>query len=250
MKHFGKKSVPVFLLFLILFGFSNCNPKVEEPAIEPVAAPKQIVEVSEAKDMYDRYGERRVPLIQRYEDSINRGTTNDKMQQMPKGDANKAQMQASPAKFDVARYVYYDYATIKNYIAYIEQEAKAANVEISTLRLYFSNYSDAEKFPDGSPVLHPRQNSIMLSPTIKKGKQDYLFYIGENEGRAEAVLLNDAFGPVDTSGMGAASSRAEKLYASFLFAPSETKTNNALPNYQNGKSLSMNRGGGVPPPYN
>ncbi len=248
--NYGKKSVPLFLLVMILIGFSNCKPKMEEPQIEPVAAPKQIVEVSEAKDMYDRYGERRVPLIQRYEDSINRNAGNDKMQQMPKGDKNKAQMEEAPAKFDVARYVYYDYATIKNYIAYIEQEAKAANVDISTLRFYFSNYSDAEKFPDGSPVLHPRQNSIMLSPTIKKGDRDYLFYIGDLDGKAEAVLLNDAFGPVDASSMGDASPKAEKSYASFLFGPSESKTINAIPSYQSGTSLTLNRGGGIPPPYN
>ncbi len=242
MTNYGKKSVPLFLLVMILIGFSNCKPKMEEPKMEPVDAPSQIIEVSDAKTMYDRYGERRVPLIQRYEDSINRSGVNDKMQQMPKGDRSKAQMEEAPAKFDVARYVYYDYATIKNYIAYIEQEAKAANVDISTLRFYFSNYSEDPK------NVHPRQNSIMLSPTIKKGDRDYLFYIGDLDGKAEAVLLNDAFGPVDGSGMGIAIDQNEKSYASFMPDLLAPNTNLAVtPIFYAGGSVTMNRGSGAPP---
>ncbi|MCJ7467843.1 MAG: hypothetical protein MUO53_14260 [Maribacter sp.] len=244
MKNYGKKSVQRLLLVLILILSYNCKPKMEaEEANEtPVKAPEQIIEISEAKDMYERYAERRVPLIQRYEDSINRGMAGDKMQQRPQGDKNQAQMEAAPEKFDVARYVYYDYATIKNYIAYIEQEAKAANVDISTLRFYFSNYSEDPK------NVHPRQNSIMLSPTIKKGDRDYLFYIGDLEGKAEAVLLNDAFGPVDASGMGNAPKNDGKSYASFI--PNLImKSNASLPYYQSGKSVTMNEGNGAPPPY-
>jgi hypothetical protein len=209
----------------------------------PVKAPEQIIEISDAKDMYERYGERRVPLIQRYEDSINSGRAGDKIQQRAKGDKNQGQMQAAPEKFDVARYVYYDYATIKNYIAYIEQEAKAANVDISTLRFYFSNYSEDPK------NVHPRQNSIMLSPTIKKGDRDYLFYIGDLDGKAEAVLLNDAFGLVDAEGMGNAASNDGKSYAAFM--PNLiTKSKASLPYYQGGKSVTMNEGNSAPPPYN
>ncbi len=231
MINHGKKSVRRLLLVLILIGAYNCKPKMaaETPQETPVKAPEQIIAISEARDMYDRYSARRVPLIQKYEDSINGAKTGDKMQQR----------QEAPAKFDVARYVYYDYATIKNYIAYIEQEAKAANVDISTLRFYFSNYSDDPK------NVHPRQNSIMLSPTVKKGDRDYLFYIGDLDGKAEAVLLDDSFGPA--AGMGATLSNDEKSYASMLPNLTMPNANLLAPTYQGGTSVTMNRGSGAPP---
>jgi hypothetical protein len=247
MKHYGKKFSPTLLLAMTLIGIGGCNTKIDReiPASVLVEAPKQIIAVDEAKGFYDNYTNRRVPLIQHYEDSINRARANDKIQQMQRqGDTSKApQAEASPAQFDVARYVYYDYATIKQYLEYIEQEAKMANVEISTLRLYFSNY------PDDPQFVHPRQNSIMLSPTLKKGDRDYLFYIGELNGKAEAVLLDNAFGPMKTDGMGEGSIRDQKSYASFLPSLGTNHPNPSMP-LQDGKSLTLNRGNGVPPPYN
>ncbi len=246
MKYYGKKFTTPLLLAMTLVGISGCNTKIDReiPAAAVVDAPKQIIAVDEAKGFYDDYSKRRVPLIQRYEDSINRARANDKMQQMrQQEDASKAQAEAEPAQFDVARYVYYDYATIKQYLEYIEQEAKLANVEISTLRLYFSNY------PDDPQFVHPRQNSIMLSPTLKKGDKDYLFFIGESEGKAEAVLLDNAFGPMKADGMGDGSTRDGKSYASFVPSLSTNHPNPAMP-LQGGKSLTLNRGNGVPPPNN
>jgi hypothetical protein len=184
--------------------------------------------------MYDNYSTRRVPLIQRYEDSINRGKGGEKMQLNA----------AAPKPFDVGRFVYYDYKTIKQYLDYIEQEAAAANVEISTLRIYFSNYPDKEFFSGTKDsILHPRQNSIMLSPTIKKGKRDYLFYIEEGAESQEAVILDDNFGT--PKGMGLIKLEEENSHASF--APNFFKPN-PRPVYA-GKSVTMNSGSGVPPPY-
>ncbi|MGB5369091.1 MAG: hypothetical protein WBN18_01570 [Flavobacteriaceae bacterium] len=239
MMHYGKKSKNPFLFLLILIGFNSCNTKLDHelPRTAPVDAPKQIIAIHEAKGFYDDYTKRRVPLIQRFEDSINRARANDKMQQM-----QQAQAEEEPAQFDVARYVYYDYATIKQYLEYIEQEAKMANVEISTLRLYFSNY------PDDSQFVHPRQNSIMLSPTLKKGDRDYLFYIGELDGKAEAILLNNDFGPMKADGMGDGSTRDGKSYASIVPSLGSNPPNPAM-SLQSGKSLTLNRGNGVPPPY-
>ncbi len=246
MKHISKKFTTPLLLAMILFGIGACNTKIDReiPAAAVVDAPKQIIAVDEAKGFYDDYTKRRVPLIQRYEDSINRVRAKDKLQRMQQqGDTAKVQAEAGPAQFDVARYVYYDYATIKQYLEYIEQEAKMANVEISTLRLYFSNY------PDDPQFVHPRQNSIMLSPTLKKGDRDYLFYIGESEGKAEAILLDNAFVPMKADGMGDGSTRDGKSYASFVPIPGTNHPNPAMP-LQDGKSLTLNRGNGVPPPYN
>lgn len=219
------------VLAFLSFTLTSCNetrkekPKQGKPE---VLAPNQIVEVDQAKSMYDNYSARRVPLIQRYEDSINRG----KMK--IKGGDSKS--------FDVGRFVYYDYKTIKQYMDYIEQEAQAAGVEISTLRFYFSNYPDEQYFPGTEEAIqHPRQNSMILSPTIKKGKRDYLFYVAAGEQGQEAVILDDDFGT--PKGMGLNNIKDNRSNASMIptfFKPA------VKPAYA-GTSLTMNRGQGVPP---
>jgi hypothetical protein len=217
---------------LFIFLSFSCRDNVQlrqteqEPAV--VKAPEQIISVEQARSMYKNYSERRSPLISRYEDSIN---------------ASKR----DTAKFDVARYVYYDYATIKQYLSYIEQEAKAAGVSISTLRIYLANYPDQAAFPDGRPVKHPRQNSIMMLPTLNHGGEEYGFYIGENgEGKPVAMLLNGQLQPYNPEGMGNAGDEDSKSYAGMLPEPLP------LPNYslQGGKSTILNEGTVAPPPWN
>ncbi len=214
---------------VLIFNLNSCAEKVEKEKEEApiVVAPAQIVPIDQAKSMYDNYSQRRSPLIQHYEDSINGG----------KG------------KFDVARYVSYDYETIKQYLAFIEQEAERANVEISGLRFYFSNYPDKPFFDNKDSIVHPRQNSIMLSPTLQKGDRDYIFYIGGSEEQEQVVLLSDSFGEIGAQGMGNISSNKNKSYASML--PSSTSSNtNANTSFYANKSLTLNSGGSAPPPYN
>ncbi|MEH6679151.1 MAG: hypothetical protein V7724_01330 [Sediminicola sp.] len=202
-------SIPLFLI--------SCAEPPKE--VGTVKAPEKIIPVPEAKEMYDNYTERRVPLIQHYEDSINNYET----------------------KFDVARYAYYDYETIKNYLAFIEQEAKLANVEISTLRFYFSNYPDKTTFNDGKKILHPRQDSFFLQPTIKKGDMEYAFYTAEGEkGQRIPVLLTDQL--EEASQFGSTNAASQKSYASMV--PSSAYILKAE------QSLILNEGSGVPPPYN
>lgn len=221
---------------IILTGCGEEQSMEQKKEIE-VLAPKQIVQIPEAKKAYDTYGERRVALIQKYEDSINRNHKN-----------SKSEDNAADKPFDVGRFVYYDYKTIKQYLAFIEQEAKEANVEISTLRFYFSNYPDEAFFPGTKDsIKHPRQNSILISPTYNDGKRDYLFYIAQGAQGAEAVPLNDSFGSI--KGFGTTKNINTKAYASII---PNLKTTTTLPTYnlQRGTSLTMNRGTGVPPPKN
>lgn len=222
------------LCAIIISAFMSCNdqPKEQDPKepVKPVVlAPPEIVPISQAKNMYDSYEKRRVPLIQRYEDSINKITKRD-------------------GEFHVGRFVYYDYKTIKQYLEYIEQEAADAGVEISTLRLYYSNYPNEEYFPQSKePIKHPRQNSIMLSPTYNDGKRDYLFYIAQGAKGKQAVPMNNSFEPIN-EGYSNNNDPNTKAYASF--APT-TSTPKAVPAILQGQeSLTLNRGTGVPPPKN
>ncbi len=240
--------VSLLAMAIMVLAFSNCKPDSRDqdgdgPATE-IDAPDQIVSVEEARSMYTNYSERRIPLIQHYEDSINRSGGNIKTQQdNPPGEA-------ASAAFDVARFTYYDLKTIKQYIQYIEQEAKRANVEISSLRLYFSNYPDQEKFESGKPVVHPRQNSLFMIPTLKKGDREYGFYIMPNEkGVWNPALLGDQLQPVDTQGIGTANGKEGKAYASFVPLPSGPDYLNPAIPFAPGKSLILNEGNMVPPPY-
>lgn len=242
----------LIVLSIFVLSFNSCAEKMdkEEKVASEVIAPAQIVQIDQAKEMYENYTDRRVPLIQQFEDSINRHSNTDKIRREKKREKDM-EMSKDGKPFDVARYVSYDYATIKQYLAFIEQEAKKANVEISGLRLYFSNYPKGPKFENGDSIVHPRQNSIMLSPTLKKGDRDYLFYIGGTQAEQQAVLLSDSFGEVKAQGMGGNGNGDNKSYASFIPSLTNTTTNTTLnSSFYAGTSLTMNRGQGAPPPYN
>ncbi|NAY93041.1 hypothetical protein GTQ34_14040 [Muricauda sp. JGD-17] len=207
-------------VFLLMLG--ACQPaqkkedssetEVEEKQ-ERVKAPEQIISLEESKSLYDNYTRKRVDLIQDFE-----------TQQDP------------DSKFEASRFTAFDYATIKQYIAFIEQEADSAGVDISSLRFYFGNYPNKEKFPDGKRVVHPRQNSIFIVPTINVDGQDFGFYIGK-DGKAQ--LIKDA---VAEKGMGSTQSQGQKSYASFAPNFSTAATQTA------GQSLNLNRGSSSPPP--
>ena len=195
-----------FILMLTVLVSCNQVQKPNEPDKNDkptVEAPAQIVEVSQAKNMYDSYSKRRVPLIQHYK-------------------------------------------ILKQYLKFIEQEAADANVEISTLRLYYSNYPDDVFFPNSKDsIKHPRQNSIMLSPTYNDGKRDYLFYIGQGAKGKQAVPLNNDFENI--KGYSIHTNENNKAHASF--APISKIAAKPL-NIQGQQSLTLNRGSGVPPPKN
>lgn len=218
------------LCLSLLFTLNSCKEQTRQAAQskepEVVKAPEQIISVAQAKNMYEQYSKRRAPLILRYEDSISKGEK----------------------EFDVARYTYYDYATIKQYLAYIEQEAEKAGVEIASLRFYFSNYPDQETFENGKKVVHPRQNSIFLMPTVKSEGRDYGFYIQEGESGSEVMLLNGQLQPYTPEGIGVKGNvnyRNEAGLVPTLFPASS----GAPVGLQGDKSLILNEGNSAPPPY-
>lgn len=247
MENTKKSLFSLFLIFAISLTLFNCREidKDGNPQDKPVEAPTEIVSIDEARTMYKAYGDRRVPLIQHYEDSIDGYSNEDKIQQKQMEQNNQADPNdPNGERFDVARYVHWDYKTIKKYLKYIEQEAEAADVEISTLRFYFSNYDEN---PEN---VHPRQNSIMISPTLEQNGREYIFVIDDQDPENQKpILLTDSFGPVQNQekGMGNLNEDGKKSYASFI--PSIAESNSVVFPYYQGKSMTMNKGGGAPPPY-
>ena len=156
------------LIFANLLFVSCQEPTTQtEPPYE--GPPKDnIISVERAQEMYDAYSQRRVSLIQKYEDSI-----------LPTSE-----------KFTPTRYAEYDLNTIKQYIAYIEHEAKQANVDINTLRFYLSNYPNRDKFPNGDAVKYPRRNSFFVVPTMDYKGENVGFSVEEVDGKYTAVPIN------------------------------------------------------------
>lgn len=159
-----------FLLFLfaslLLVSCQDPTTHTETPYEGP---PKDyIISVERAQEMFDAYSQRRVPIIQKYEDSI----------------------VLDGSKFEPTRYAEYDLETIKQYIAFIEHEAQQANVDINTLRFYLSNYPNSDKFPNGDAVKYPRRNSFFVVPTMEYEGKNVGFSIEEEDGKYTAVPIN------------------------------------------------------------
>lgn len=188
-----------------------------DPPVEALA-PSNIISLEQAKNTYDNYTKHRINLLKTYE-------TNQR---------------APEEKFEPARFVDFDYDMLKDYIAYVDQEAKKAGVKkVTKLRMYFANYPNEEKFKDGKEVVHPRQNSLFLLPTLEKNNGNYGFYIGE-DGKAKLII--DWKDNQLKNGMGAVLENSQTSRASIM--PNLFSTTGSY----GSKSLILNRSGSGPPP--
>jgi len=227
------RSIPFFLLVF----FYSCvvdEKKVECPECDcPVADETYdngIIFPDKAEKLYGNYENRRVGLIQDYEDAFDE----EKGGKQGQNQSAENDDESDGGKFKVARYVSYDYEDLKKYLAYIENEAKLSGEELSTMRFYFANYANEQKFEDGRPVLHPRQNSIMMSPTVKRDSEDYIFYTTDGiDGKRKIVLLDNDFkrrqGEEQPDPKSEASLLPDFLSASsptLMFAPPRSTTKN------------------------
>ncbi|NJB72573.1 hypothetical protein GGR42_003064 [Saonia flava] len=215
MKNVKKLILSLCCLSILSFNLIGCkevkDPKNEEtPAQEEVAEvdpPKQIITNEEAKNLYDDYDRNVVPLLEGIEGA------------------------AKPA----ARFVEYDLDSIKQYIAYVEQEAALADsTEVKTLRFYFGKYKKSKK---------SGKNTVFIVPTTQFEGINYNqgFYIEvAADGTKTAMPIS---GSGKEKGMGSAGdTTTKKAYASMLPTPSKN------PTYFAKQSLTMNRGTEGPPP--
>lgn len=216
MKNYRKVAITFLGSLLLVMTACQEAPKKdeprtsEEPQAEKISPPEGIISLVESKSLYDNYTKHRMDMIQQYE--AERGPDRE---------------------FAPARFSSFTYEDIKQYMAYVEQEAKEANVEISSLRFYFANYPDKERFPDGKKIVHPRQNSMFIVPTMMVDGEEYGFYIG-SDGKAKPIK-----NAVGAKGMGHKEDQGSKAYASF--APTLFQ--------DDGTSLNLNHGTSGPPPF-
>jgi hypothetical protein len=210
------------LCFFVCFCNWSCNNEKKDMPNEPntpieVSAPSNIISLDEANSIYDNYTKHRIALIETYE----------------------SQEREPSESFEAARFVDFDYQMIKDYIAFIDQEsAKAGVKEVTKLRMYFANYPNENKFPDGKSVVHKRQNSIFLTPTLAVNGGNYSFYIGD-DGKAKLIIDQKI---QSEKGIGSVSDNEETAHASLI--PNFFKTTSMY----SGQSLILNRGNNGPPP--
>lgn len=211
MKNYKKAFLALLGFTFLVLGACQQGPKKEEPTKpeEEVLPPEGIISLEESKSLYDNYTRNRVDIIQQFE------------------------AERSPDKKHIpARFTSFTYSDMKDYMAYVEQEAEEAGVKVASLRLYFANYPDKPDFPDGKKVVHPRQNSIFIVPTTMIDGKEEGFYIG-SDGKAKpirAVVGNKETGEESEPNTSQAS------FAPSLFQSGDT-------------SLNLNHGGSGPPPY-
>lgn len=166
MKKIRRYLAVLLAMLFFIFGFIGCTDTKTKSDI--VRAPQKIISIEKAKEMYDVYSNNTVPMFKEIKAKLN------------------------DTAFEPTRYGWYDYKTIKQYLAFIEQEAKQSGVEISGLQFYFTSYPDKEKFSDGSPVKYPGKNSFFIIPTMNTEGKDYGFYtVINNKGVKQAMLVKD-----------------------------------------------------------
>lgn len=196
-----------FALFILL---SSCNenqgkmPKEEE--VVTFEAPEQIISLEEADSLFVNYQNRRIPTIVKTE----------------------AQFQEDGKPFVPTQFISFDIDVLKDYIGYVEQEAKKGGTKADSIRIYLGNYGTRSK-------KYERKNTLFLLPTAEvNGEYGGIFI--DSDGNAK--LVRQWFNESQNTGQG----NNQKSEASILPMIS------SAPSLQGGTSLALNFGGSGPPP--
>ena len=202
-----------FLLFIalaILFTACQENSKKENQDMEPkeiiYEAPKQIIPLEEADSLYVNYKNRRAEIIEEME--------------------SESQTDGKP--FVATQFVSFDIKGLKQYIGYVEQEAKKGGTSADSLRIYFGNYGNTS-------VKYPNKNTVFLLPTAAVNN-DYGGIFIDSKGRAK--LVRDWVNEQLDEGLKGNQKSEASILPSFSSAPS----------LQGKTSLTLNFGQGGPPP--
>lgn len=156
------------------------NPTADKPAIEvepaTIKEPSIIISLDEAEELFENYGKFRVPLIEKFQNVDDEGNALDPN---------------SETFVQATRSLSIDYKTLKDYLAFIEQETARTKTNITGLRIYFGLY--------GPKGLNPNAETVFLNPLMEYGKKgnirdDVSFAIQEIGGNPAAVAVGKILG--------------------------------------------------------
>ena len=210
-----KNTSKVFWSFLALAIFitacqeqpknENQDATTEEPKEVVFEAPKQIISLAEADSLFVNYKDRRAANIIKME----------------------AEYQEDGKPFVPTQFVSFDIEVLKEYIGYVEQEAKKGGVKADSLRIYLGNYGQKSK-------KEPRRNTVFILPAAEVNGDYGGIFIG-TDGKAQ--LVRNWIKKQQNGGQeGEPKSKASLL-------PSLSS-----PSLYNNTSLTLNFGNGGPPP--
>jgi len=138
-----------------------------------MSIPEIIIPIADAETLYKDYKDNRVTLIEE------RQNTDDDGQRIPKDD--EAYIQAT-------RSLTVDFAHLKSYIAFIEEEAQKTNTPIKGLRIYLGRYPQSGRFPDGNPCKYPSSETVFINPTMEfKGEEVSFAVVTSARGVSRAI---------------------------------------------------------------
>lgn len=204
------KRTPRYMLgiLLVLLLLASCQERPKEPKSEPVeevevSAPDQIISLNDADSLYVNYTNRRANSIAKME--------------MQHGEDSEP--------FEPTRFVTVDIEVMKQYIKFVEQEAKKGGTEVDSLRIYLGNYGNMKK-----DWKKNNRNTMFILPAAKAEGGYGGIYIGED---GKAKLMRNYF-----KGSQEGEPKSEASLLPIL--------NSGL--MQGGGSLIMNDLGNSPPP--
>jgi len=164
MKTIKKMLLPLVAILLLL---SSCqeqkkeNQEMSTEEIEQIVydTPKQIISLEEADSLFVNYKDRRAASIAQME----------------------AKYQEDGKPFEPTQFVTFDIEVLKNYIGYVELEAKNGGAKADSLRIYLGNYGITKTSKD-------RHNTVFILPTARINGGYGGIYIDDN---GNAKLIRD-----------------------------------------------------------
>lgn len=151
--------IPLTMMALVLVdckGDHNTDDNDGPPVV--VERPEMAIELNEAIDLYQNYGANRVELIEKHEDSL-----------------------GQVENFQATRSLTFNFKELRQYMDYVEQEAKKANTNILGLRVYLGQYDVEGR--------HPNSGTVFFNPTMEKGDNEVAFAIQNQNGNPTAVSV-------------------------------------------------------------
>ncbi len=164
---------------LAAFFVASCEKPCECGEGPLTGTPGNIIPLAEADSLYQNYGNSRISLIELAENITEEGDT------IPKEDANYKQ---------ATRLVSFSFAEMKKYMAYVEQQADSAGVEIKELRVYFGKNKKGLKKDAGKATVFFNPAALLDLPD---GTKDVVSFAIVNlpDGTKKAVAVGTILRP-------------------------------------------------------
>lgn len=138
MKSFSINKVA--LLAVLLFILISCKERCSKLCYTGV--PEQIIDVSQAEQMYQEYRTNFAPIIEEAKSE-----------------------QGNP--YLTTHFAYVDLQQMKKYIAFLEEVERLNNKKISGLRFYFAAYPNSPKMTNGKATKHKGRETFFIAPTMQ-----------------------------------------------------------------------------------